>query len=83
VDDLILMDIDIPVMTGQEALSAIRSKEAGTSIHQRVIALTAFAFHGEKDCFLAEGFYGYLSKPMERKELIDEMKRVMTTISVN
>ena len=75
--DLILMDIHMPVMTGEEALSAIRTKEEGTSSHQRVIALTAYAFHSEKDRFLAEGFDGYLSKPIEQRELINEMKRVM------
>ena len=76
--DLILMDIHMPVMTGEEAHSAIRKKEEGTSSHQRVIALTAYAFHSERDRFLAEGFDGYLSKPIEQRELINEMKRVMT-----
>ena len=75
--DLILLDIQMPVMNGREALRAIRTKEEGTSSHQRVIALTAHALHGEKEKFLAEGFDGYLSKPMEQAELINEMKRVM------
>ena len=75
--DLVLMDIQMPVMNGDDALRAIRAQEEGTSHHQRVIALTAHALHGEKEHFLAEGFDGYLSKPLEQSELIVEMKRVM------
>ncbi len=75
--DLVLMDIQMPVMNGEDALRAIRAKEQGTSARQRVIALTARALRGEKDRFLSEGFDGYLPKPMLTKELVDEMKRVM------
>ncbi|HIJ86419.1 MAG TPA: PAS domain S-box protein [Desulfuromonadales bacterium] len=75
--DLVLMDVQMPVMNGEEALRAIRAKEAGTNAHLKVIALTAHALRDEKERFLSEGFDGYLSKPMEQQELIDEMKRVM------
>ena len=75
--DLVLMDIDMPVMNGEEALREIRAKEEGTSSHQKVIALTAYALRDEKKRFLSEGFDGYLSKPLEQKELVAEMKRVM------
>jgi len=75
--DIVLMDIQMPVMNGEETLRAIRAKEEKTSSHQKVIALTAYALRGEKERFLREGFDGYLSKPMEQQELIDEMKRVM------
>ncbi|MFZ4860500.1 MAG: ATP-binding protein, partial [Desulfuromonadaceae bacterium] len=75
--DLVLMDIDMPVMNGEEALREIRAKEEGTCSHQKVIALTAYALRDEKERFLSEGFDGYLSKPLEQKELVAEMKRVM------
>ena len=75
--DLVLMDVQMPVMNGEAALRAIRVKEQGTSCHQKVIALTAYALRNEKERFLSEGFDGYLSKPMGQQELIDEMKRVM------
>ena len=75
--DLIFLDIQMPVMNGEEALREIRAQEEGTLCHQKVIALTAHALRDEKDRFLNEGFDGYLSKPMEQQELIDEMKRVM------
>ena len=75
--DLVLMDIQMPVMNGIDALRAIREKEQGTDRHQPVIALTAYALRGEKDEFLREGFDGYVSKPFKARELISEMKRVM------
>jgi len=39
------------------------------------VRLTAFAFRGEKERFLAKGFDGYLSKPLDSMELLAEMKR--------
>jgi PAS domain S-box-containing protein len=75
--DLVLMDIQMPVMNGEEALREIRRKEQGTSLHLPVIALTAYALRGDKERFLQEGFDGYVSKPMVVEELLDEMKRVV------
>jgi len=76
--DLVLMDIQMPVMNGDETLREIRVKEEKTSSHQKVIALTAYALRGEKERFLRDGFDGYLSKPLEQQELFNEMKRVMS-----
>jgi len=42
-----------------------------------VIALTAYSLRSDKDKFLEEGFDGYVSKPMDIVELIDEMKLVL------
>jgi PAS domain S-box-containing protein len=75
--DIVLMDIQMPVMSGEEALKEIRRKEQGTSFHQMVIALTAHSLHGDKERFLEEGFDGYLSKPLETGELTGELKRVI------
>jgi CheY-like chemotaxis protein len=75
--DIVLLDIQMPVMNGEEALLEIRRKEQGTSFHQPVIALTAYSMRGENKRFLEEGFDGYVSKPLVIKELIVEMKRVM------
>ncbi len=75
--DLVLMDIQLPVMNGEEALIEIRRKENGTSNHLPVIALTAYSMRGEKERFLSEGFDGYVSKPMVVEELIKEMNRVL------
>ena len=74
--DLVLMDINMPDMNGEEALREIRRNEQETDLHQKVIALTAYSLHGDKERFMQEGFDGYVSKPMDIGELIDEMKRV-------
>jgi PAS domain S-box-containing protein len=78
--DLVLMDIQMPVMNGEEALREIRTKELGSSRHQPVIALTAYSLRHDRERFLQEGFDGYVSKPMVIEELIDEMKRVLALI---
>ena len=75
--DIVLMDINMPDMNGEEALRGIRRNEQETHLHQKVIALTAYSLHGDKDKFLEEGFDGYVSKPMEVGVLIDEMRRVL------
>ena len=75
--DLVLMDIQLPIMSGEEALKEIRLSEQGTVHHQPVIALTAYSLRGEKERFLRDGFDGYVSKPVDAWELISEMKRVM------
>ena len=74
--DLVLMDIQMADMNGEETLQRIRTMERMNSFHQPVIALTAYSLRGEKERFLAEGFDGYVSKPIEVNELIYEMKRV-------
>ncbi|MDR3579955.1 MAG: CHASE domain-containing protein [Oryzomonas sp.] len=74
--DLVLMDIQMPVMNGEEALREIRKKEQVTGFHQPVIALTAYSLRGERERFLSEGFDGYVSKPLTTDDLVYEMKRV-------
>ena len=73
--DIVLMDIQMPVMNGEEALKAIRRRERGADIP--VIAMTAYALSGEKARFLEDGFDGYVSKPFEVEELANEMERVL------
>ncbi len=75
--DLVLMDIQMPIMNGEEALREIRAKEQGTTKRQPVIALTAFAMRGDFERFLGEGFDGYISKPLITRELVTEIKRVL------
>jgi len=77
--DIVLMDVQMPILSGLEAMQAIRKMEQSTSNRQPIIALTAYALRGDEERFLNEGFDGYLSKPFNKTSLIYEMKRVMNT----
>ena len=76
--DMVLMDIQMPVMNGEDTLLEIRRREHGTALRQPVIALTAYSLRGEKERFLKAGFDGYLSKPLDINDLVIEMKRVLS-----
>ncbi|GAA3751006.1 hybrid sensor histidine kinase/response regulator [Terriglobus aquaticus] len=66
--DLILLDIQMPNMSGIEAAEAIRRLEDGQS-RTRIIALTANAMKGDREIYLASGMDGYLAKPIRTREL--------------
>ncbi len=65
--DLILMDIQMPVMDGMVAIGILRGDPATSGL--KIIALTSFAMRGDEDKFMAAGFNGYLSKPINTREL--------------
>jgi signal transduction histidine kinase/CheY-like chemotaxis protein len=75
--DLVLMDIQMPVMNGDDVLSVIRELEKPSGNHQKVVALTAYALIGDKERYLKMGFDGYLSKPLTTKALIEELVRIV------
>ncbi len=75
--DLVFMDIQMPEMTGDTVLQIIRERESGRENRLPVIALTAYAFMGDKDKYLQMGFDGYLAKPVDIKALVGEMRRVV------
>ncbi len=74
--DLILMDIQMPVMNGLEATIEIRKLEQQLDVEHRVpiIAITAFAFEHDKQNCLDAGMDDYLTKPYRPQELIDRIK---------
>jgi PAS domain S-box-containing protein len=67
--DVVLMDIQMPVMGGLEAIERIRAAERTTGGHVRVVALTAQAMRGDRERCLATGADGYLAKPFSAEEL--------------
>jgi PAS domain S-box-containing protein len=75
--DLMLTDIQMPVMNGVELLQTLRQCEQFKKENLKVIALTAYALIGEKEKYLAMGFDGYLSKPFKADALLAEMLRVL------
>ncbi|HEX5006001.1 MAG TPA: response regulator, partial [Hyphomonadaceae bacterium] len=74
--DLILLDVHMPVMDGIEAIARIRaSGEAWSDLP--VIALTADAMSGDRERLIKMGMTGYVSKPIDQKELLSEIGRVL------
>lgn len=70
---LVLMDIQLPDIDGIETLRRLREDDRTARIP--VLALTAQAMHGDRERFLATGFDGYLSKPVDVPELIALVRR--------
>lgn len=72
--DLVLMDLQMPVLSGPEAVQAIREIEAGVS-RVPVIAVTAHALNGDREACLASGFDAFLAKPVQLQELLACLER--------
>jgi two-component system, cell cycle response regulator DivK len=70
--DLVLMDIQLPDLDGVEALGRLRADPRTARIP--VLALTAQAMRGDRERFLAAGFDGYLSKPVNVREFIGTVR---------
>ncbi|MFN8239827.1 MAG: response regulator [Bacteroidales bacterium] len=75
--DLILMDIQMPVMSGLIAAEKIRALEASTNAHVPIIAITANAMLGDKERCLAAGMDDYISKPFQPSALIEKIKKFL------
>ena len=75
--DLILMDIQMPVMSGLVAAEKIRALEATTKSHVPIIAITANAMIGDKEKCLSAGIDDYISKPFQPAALIEKIKKII------
>jgi len=75
--DVILMDIQMPVMNGIEATRAIREKEKELGCHTPIIAVTGRALLEERNYIKSQGFDGYITKPFDVAELFGELRRCL------
>lgn len=76
--DLILMDVQMPVMDGVEATRAIRAGRCGERAARiPIVALTAYAMAGDKDIFLGAGMNDYVEKPVAIRDLLLVIDRVL------
>ena len=66
--DLVLMDVQMPDMDGVSALRRLRAEPRTAAL--KVVALTALAMKGDAERLRAEGFNGYLEKPIRYKEFL-------------
>ena len=74
--DIILMDVQMPEMSGLEATAAIRAAERHTGGHIPIVALTARAMAGDREQCLAAGMDAYVSKPVQADELFSTLEAI-------
>ena len=70
--DLILSDIQMPLMDGYQLLAALRKEASFSDIP--IVAITAFSMLGDEQKVLASGFDGYISKPIDPGQFVSQVE---------
>lgn len=73
--DLVLLDIQMPVLDGYAVLREIRQTPSVADL--KIFALTAYAMQGDREKALRSGFDGYLTKPIDIPALMKELQRLL------
>ncbi|MEK6697858.1 MAG: response regulator [Nitrospirota bacterium] len=73
--DLILMDIQMPVMDGFKAIVMLKDDPATQAI--KMIALTSFAMRGDREKIMQAGFDDYIAKPIDTRKLPEIVKKYL------
>ncbi len=73
--DLILMDIQMPVMNGYEATKALKNDP--DTKHIKIVAVTSFAMLGDREKILEAGADDYIAKPINTRELPEKVKKLL------
>ena len=74
IPDFIILDIQLPDIIGNEVLARIRSKEKTQNIP--VVAMTSYAMAGDRERLLAAGCDGYVEKPIDPGNVMEQLKKV-------
>jgi osomolarity two-component system sensor histidine kinase NIK1 len=73
--DLVLMDVQMPILDGLEATEEIRCAEKGTGRHIPIVAMTASAMNGDQEKCLKAGMDAYLTKPIDIASLRETLMK--------
>ena len=79
---VVLMDVQMPVMDGLTATQVIRARERQRGGHQSIIALTAHAMQGDREKCLQAGMDDYLPKPINKDQLFDMLSKYLTSTAL-
>jgi signal transduction histidine kinase/ActR/RegA family two-component response regulator len=74
--DLVLMDVQMPVLDGLEATSIIRQNARWSGLP--IVAMTAHAMNGDRERCLAAGMDGYIAKPVHPTDLVHAIEQFLT-----
>jgi PAS domain S-box-containing protein len=84
--DIVLMDVEMPVMDGFQATAVIREMERTTGKHIPIVAMTAYAMKGDRERCLAAGMDSYVPKPIRHQDLLETIESLVMEaprVSVN
>lgn len=73
--DVVLLDVQLPDLDGVEVLHRMRARPESARVP--VVAVTAFAMDGDRERFLAAGFDGYLTKPIDVRTFAEQVRSLM------
>jgi CheY-like chemotaxis protein len=73
--DLVVMDLQMPVMDGYEAVSLLKADPVLSAIP--LVAVTAYAMVGDRERIMASGFDGYMTKPIDPPTFVRELERYL------
>ena len=76
--DMILMDVQMPVMDGYESTRRVRKHEVMSGEHIPIVALTANAMTGDRERCIESGMDNYLTKPIEKERLSQVLRELST-----